>query len=240
MLALSLIANTHQWKHTRVQKRGRAGALSHAETHTTQHTNTRNRMPVRVLVKRYARRTHANARKCLRTCDRTSITSAMHRQTRSLCAPPGGAHPHAPSSAQPRTRRERPRMHSPAAAAQAAARASAERPARTHTRTRSQHKPARRERFILQLGVRGEWAPSRTLRRLGSRDRHTPHPTRAPLCPQPICTSHLKAKRASVSVAWSRRPGGVCVPGRGSLPLPLSLPLASFHELYFSFLSENN
>lgn len=158
----------------------------------TQHTNTRNRMPVHVLMKQYARRTHVNARKRPCTCDCTSITSA-HRNTqadRERMHLPRGAHPHAPSSAQPRTRSEHPRIYSPPGATHADAhrqppvRAQSTLHALTLTHTRFQHEPACQEQFILQLGVRRQRAPSRTLQTDSAAGTDTlPIPPKSPSLP---------------------------------------------------------
>lgn len=116
-------------------------------------------MSAHMLMEQPAYRTHANAREHPCTCACTSITPAHHGTPGcTVTAPPQKrilagiqlcSAPNAPSThrhtAHMQTRTGRaPCMHS-------------------HSHTRFQLKPACQERFILQLGMRRQWAPSRTL-----------------------------------------------------------------------------
>lgn len=173
----------------------------------TQHTNTRNRMPVHVLMKRYAHRTHANAHKRPCTCDCTSITSA-HRNTqadRERTHLPRAAHPHAPSSAQPRTHGEHPRIYSPPGATHADAHRQPPVQAQstlhaltlTHTHTHTLSARARVPGAVYSAAWSEKTAGSQPdpADRLGSRDRHAPHPTKEPLfTPSPSAPHTLRQK----------------------------------------------
>lgn len=74
-------------------------------------------------------------------------------------------------------------------------------PACTHT---THTLRARQTQFVLQLAVRRQWTPSWTCSQTRSRDRHTPHPTKEPLCtPSPSAPHTLRQTERQGTSHWS-------------------------------------
>lgn len=120
---------------------------------------------------------------------------------------PRGAHPHAPSSAQPRTRGEHPQPYSPPAATHADAhrqppvRVRSTPRALSHTHTHSHARTLSAQARMPGAVYSAAWSEKTVgsqpdpADRLGSRDRHTPHPTKEPLfTPSPSAPHTLRQK----------------------------------------------
>lgn len=196
MPVLSLTANTHPWEHTRVQKRGCAGTLSHAEAHMTLHTNTHNRM-------------HMLRHTSLCSCDCTGVTSAhtyMYIQTQHLqpartwllSAPHTQPAPHRDHQ-HPRRAHEQPRVQPPQAAT-GVSRA----PACTHTTHTLSTSPHVRCSLFCSLEQEDSGLPAGPRSQTCGRDRHTPHPTKEPLCtPSPSAPHTLRQTEHQGVSHWS-------------------------------------
>lgn len=158
----------------------------------TQHTNTHNCMPVHVLMEQSAHRTHANAHKHPCTCacskyyTRTPRYTRVHSDCTSLEA---RTRTHPPLLSPECT--EHPQTHSPHADTHRQSTLHA----LTHSHTLSAQ--ARMPGAVYSAAWSEETVGSQpdTAARLGSRDRHAPHPTTEPLfTPSPAAPHTLRQK----------------------------------------------
>jgi len=147
-------------KHTKPHARARAQDTRTHTEHTLTHTDACVPVPAQVRQPRTAQ------------TQRAHFPGGTHRTRRAPLSPAHAVSTHAHTAHQ--------QPHA------GATRASAQHPActLTHTHARFRHKPACQERFILQLGGRRQWAPSRTLQAdLAAGTDTLPIPPKSPSLP---------------------------------------------------------